>query len=129
MSTAGCSPLGFDFDSSELSEGIVAEARPRPIFRFLYEAACDRVAVQVAQLLDLLLFAVDIEIVISDLPEGAFFTAQSHGKFERFDGLIQCVLVWLTNEQMHMLGHDNVTGDNELVAQTDTFEGVLEEVA
>lgn len=45
------------------------EAAPAVVFRCSYEAALYRVAMDVADLFDALLFRVDVEVVIAELPE------------------------------------------------------------
>ena len=62
-------PLRFNLDHSNLTVRIVAEARPWPVFGPGDQAARNRIAVHVAQLLDALLFAPDIEIIVAALPE------------------------------------------------------------
>lgn len=47
----------------------MAETAPFPVLGFLYKAALDRVAVNVAKFLDKFRLAKDVEIVVTDLPE------------------------------------------------------------
>ena len=48
----GPGPVGFDLDSADFSGGPVVEAAPGPIFGPLDEAALDRIAMDVLELLD-----------------------------------------------------------------------------
>ena len=64
--------LNRSFDSS----CIEAIAAPLPVFRFFNQTTPDRIAMDIAQLLNVLLPAVNIEIMKARLPEcgGAFVT-------------------------------------------------------
>ena len=62
-------PGRSDRDPALLSCRVVTEATPSPVFGLFYEAAGDGVAVYVFELLDALVFCVDIEVVIALLPE------------------------------------------------------------
>ena len=61
--------LRFDLDRSNIAGGVVPEAGPRPLFRLLYQAALDRVAMRVAKFFDTLLLVMHVEVVIPSLPE------------------------------------------------------------
>ena len=61
--------MRFNLDPSNPTVLIVAEARPWPVFGLGDQAACNRIAVHAAQLLDALVFAPDIEIIVAALPE------------------------------------------------------------
>ena len=52
-----------------------------------------------------------------------------HGKLESLNGSIECGLFWFVHQQMNMLGHDDVSDDDEFVALPDAFESRFEEVA
>ena len=88
FATLGC-PLGFDFDDSNLSGCIVPEAGPQPFFRLINEAAIDRIAVNVSQLLNALFCRVHVEIVVTRLPEGPLCRPFGDGHLERFEGLAE----------------------------------------
>jgi hypothetical protein len=67
--------VGFDLDSADFSGGPVVEAAPGPIFGPLDEAALDRIAMDVLELLDEFGLGEDVEVVVTGLPElgaGAF---------------------------------------------------------
>ena len=70
----------------------------------------------VAQLLYPLLFAVNVEVIIPRLPERALVSANRHGEFERLHRAGQGVTARLAHQQVHMLGHDDITRDNEVIA-------------
>ena len=61
--------MGFDFDMSCFACEPVSVAAPWPVFGIFDEAACHRVAVDVAELLDELGLGEDVEVVIAALPE------------------------------------------------------------
>jgi len=56
-----CGPLRLDFYCALDAFRVVAEAGPVPLFRFLHQAALDRVAMHVAEFLCRLVFIVYIE--------------------------------------------------------------------
>ena len=61
--------MGFDFDWAGVAGLPVAVAAPWPVFGFVDEAALDRVAVDVGELLDELGVGEDVEVVVAGLPE------------------------------------------------------------
>ena len=63
------SPLGFDFYSAGFAGEVVAIAAPWPVFGVFCEASFYRVAVDVLELLDVLLVGEDVEVVVAGLPE------------------------------------------------------------
>jgi hypothetical protein len=62
-------PFGFDFDGAGFAGGVVIEAAPAVVFGIGDEAAFYWVAVDVLELLDVLLHAGDVEVVVAALPE------------------------------------------------------------
>jgi hypothetical protein len=52
-----------------LAGRVVVEAAPAIVFRLWHQATHDRVAMDIAELLDELLLAGDVEVVIAALPE------------------------------------------------------------
>ena len=59
----------LDFDTAALAGSPVAEAGPRIVFRLLDQTACDRVAVDIAELLNELSLSENVEVIIAGLPE------------------------------------------------------------
>ena len=68
----GGGPMGFDFDQAFDSGGVVAEARPLPIFGLRDQTAPDGIAMHIAELLGVLGFGVDVEVIVAALPEVNF---------------------------------------------------------
>jgi hypothetical protein len=64
------SPLRFDLYWTLNARCVVIEAAPVPILRAFDQSSMHRVAMDVAQLLDTLGFAPDVEIVVAWFPEG-----------------------------------------------------------
>jgi hypothetical protein len=62
-------PLRLNFHHSFHSRKIVPEAAPRPLLRTRHQSSPHRIAMDVAQLVDSLGFAPNIEVVVSRLPE------------------------------------------------------------
>jgi hypothetical protein len=65
--------------------GVCAEAAPGPVFRLLYKACLDRVAMHVAEFLDSLCFAEDIEVVVTRLPDVVFCPCAGEALLEDLD--------------------------------------------
>ena len=73
-------PLRLNFHHSLNSRKIVTEAAPSPLLRTRHQSSLHRIAMDVAQLLDSLGFAPNIEVVVSRLPErSALHLAQLTG--------------------------------------------------
>jgi hypothetical protein len=103
-------------------------AAPRPVFRFCDKAADDRIAVHVAELLGALGFGEDVEIVVADLPEllaVALETLRGFG-FEYVEGCLQGLLFWFGQEEVNVLGHEDVAVDVEAVTFAEGFESLFE---
>ena len=62
-------PLGFDFNGTYFTDGVVVEAAPTVIFGSFCQASFDGVAVDVLELFNVLLVGGDIEVVVAALPE------------------------------------------------------------
>ena len=75
------SPLGFDFYSAGFAGEVVAIAAPWPVFGVFCEASFYRVAVDVLELLDVLLVGEDVEVVVAGLPELSAVVLESLGGF------------------------------------------------
>jgi hypothetical protein len=119
--------VGGDFDAAVMVRGVMAIAAPRPVFRFGDEAADDRVAVHVLELLYALGCGEDVEVVVADLPElPAVALEELRGLgFEYVEGGLQGLFFWFGEEQMNVLGHEDVPLDVEAVAFAEGFEDLF----
>ena len=122
-------PVGFDLHSACLSCRVVAEAAPRPLVRLGDEPARHRVAMHVVELLDALGLGVNIEVIVAALPEGPRAALHRNRELERLQHLRQQYRARLAHQQMHVLGHDDVTGNEDLVPDAHRLQGALKEVS
>ncbi len=99
------------------------------MFRTIDEAARDGIAVDIAQFLDSLLVGEDVEIVIAHLPEGSLRSLHCDGELDCLEGLRQHGGRRFAHEQMHVLGHDDVAHDVEVVTNSHRFQGAFEQVS
>ncbi len=126
--------LGIDSHEAFLAKGIKAKATPLPILRCGDQAALHRVAVNITKLLDPLLCTPDIEIVKTPFPNRcgmADFVAQGSCKALLDDlhhngGIGHLGLGY---QEMEMLGHGDVTEDDETVLSARLFQQPKEEIA
>src|SRR5271157_1448208 len=102
----------------------MAKTAPRPMFRFCDQPALHRIAVNVAQLLDALALRPHVEIVIASLPEVCPVTNQTAGNrlLDGLHGAGQRSVLRLADQQMHVLGHDHVTDEIEVVSPSALFQ-------
>jgi hypothetical protein len=123
-----------DSYSTCLAEKIGAEAAPAPQFRRRHQTALHRIAVHVAQFLNAFAFRPDVEIVKSLLPDMLRRVVEEAGlrrvatasrlrqdaprkaEFESLHHGRRILLLRFTNQQMNVLGHDHITGHDELIA-------------
>ena len=126
----GCSPFaavrcpfGFDFYSAGFAGEVVAVAAPGPVFRGFYEAAVYRVAVDVLQLLDVLLMGEDVEVVVTILPELFAVAFEALGGFALEDshGVAEELLLRFGEQQVDVLWHEDVTEEVEIVRLTESL--------
>lgn len=100
------------------------EAAPWPVFGFLNEAALDWIAMNVAEFLDEFGMGQDVEVVVAALPELLAVAFETFGGFVfeyvQSDG--ERVKLRLGDEEVDVLGHEDVTEDIKLVAGTESFE-------
>src|SRR6185312_6459758 len=124
-------PLGFDLNSALLAREVMAKAAPGPVLGLFDETSLDGVAVQVAQLLHMFLLGKDVEVVVSGLPELGPFA------FEYFRCLAledaECggerLDFWLGEQQVDVLGHEDIAEEKELVTLSKLLECFLEDDA
>lgn len=116
--------MGFDLDSALFAGEPVAEAAPGPVFRFLDETACNRIAVDVAELFYELALGEDVEVVVADLPEllAVAFEGLRGLAFEDVQGAGEGPGFRFAEEEMDVLGHEDVAEDVEAVASPELFE-------
>ena len=108
----------------------MAVSGPRPVFRGFDKASGDWVAMHVLEFFDSFVVGEDVEVVVAGLPEGFRCEALRDGKFEGLD----CFREWdfvvegFAEEEVDVLGHDDVAEDFEVVTLAGEFEGVEEDV-
>src|SRR6185312_6131849 len=107
----------------------MAKARPWPVFGPRAQSPNHRIAVHVAKLLDPLPLAVNIEVIVSSLPERPLAPAHRDGKLDRLHGPSEHAFSRLADKKMHMLGHDYIAGNNEVIASPHSLERGLEKLA
>ena len=123
----GC-PFGFDFDCVGFACGVVVEAAPAIVFGFGDEASGDWVAVDVLDFLDSFLVGVDVEVVVTALPELFLVGGFEFAGGQLFEDLKEgcdgadCRFVC---EEMDVLGHEDVGRDTEALLFAGLFEDSL----
>jgi hypothetical protein len=85
--------------------------------------------VHILQLLDVLAVGEDVEVVVAGLPEVFVVAFEEFGGFslEDAEGCGQRVSFGFGEEQVNVLGHEDVTEDVELVALAKSFEDFFED--
>ncbi len=68
FAVAGC-PLAFDFNQAGFTGGVMVEAAPTIVFRSEDESALDRFKENRTDFFNALLFRVNVEVVITALPD------------------------------------------------------------
>ena len=100
-----------------------------PVFRLGDEAAFDRIAMHVLQLLDPFITSKDVEIVVAGLPERTLRKASGGGDLQGLQGFRQEIVGRFADEQVNMLRHDDVAENFKLVMAAGALEGVEEDVS
>jgi len=134
---------------SHCSRGVAAEAAPFPIFGTLYQSALDRIAMHVSQLLDEFAITVNVEVIKPLHPEGirienrtwtAHFCLGLEVAYRAKLPARECDLdcsnhyrtvrdIRLRDQQMDMLGHDDVSTDCEAVLRSHLLKHIQKEIA
>src|SRR6266568_5107448 len=85
----------------------------------------------VAQFLKELRVVADVEIIVAVLPEvfGGADQASRNSLFQRLDDDVEGLSARFAQQQMHMLGHDNVAIDAQSVASAHALECSFENIA
>ena len=73
--------VGFDLDATLFAGKVMAVARPWPVFRSFDEVSLDWIAVNVFQLLYILLMGQNVEVVVTALPEPRSIPFEEFGGF------------------------------------------------
>ena len=106
------------------------ETTPCPVFGAFDESALDWVAVEVAEFFHAFRFAPDVEVVVTFLPEVTFyriFPQLSGGVlFQHLQGDGEVAAFGFAEEQVEVLGHNDVAGDVEAVPLADFLQSLLE---
>jgi hypothetical protein len=123
-------PVGFDFDGGGLAGGVVVEAAPAVVFGAGDEAAGDGVAVDVADLLYEFGGGEDVEVVIAGLPEVVAVAFEEFGglSFDDSDGGGEEAVVGFAEEEMDVLGHEDVGVEGEVVGAAGLLDDLFEDV-
>jgi hypothetical protein len=138
----------IDSHSSFLAESVAAEAAPSPLLGFTHEPALHRIVVHVAQLLNPLVLAPDIEIVEARLPEMQVFellpqqalsgdaAASALSQYPAGKALLQYLQdrggrahLRFADEQMKTFGHDHVTDHHKAVVLASLLQDFEEKIA
>jgi len=124
--------LRFDLDRSNIAGGVVPKAGPRPLFRFLNQAALDGVAMRVTKFFDTLLLVMHVEVVIPSLPEpdrSPLFEFARSLLFQHLNGNRQRGAARLADKQMNVLRHENVARNYEAITNAHRLKFTLEDAA
>ena len=89
MFAEGCRPLRLNLNHADLSGGEVTEAGPRPLRGVGHKSALDRIVVHVTDLLHSLSFRVDVEVIVTALPEGPLRALDGDGQLQCLNGFGQ----------------------------------------
>ncbi len=105
------------------------EAAPWPLFGTLAQSALYRIAMNIPQFLHELLMVAHIEVIIAWLPEVLCPGDQSprNALLQALDGRSQRLMRRLTQQQMNMLGHDDVAIDADQILTPHSLQSCLED--
>jgi hypothetical protein len=109
---------------------VVAIRRPTPAFRRFDKTANNRIAMHVLQFFDALDVAEDVEIIVADLPERPLAKTFRNRELEGLDRRREWNLAIqrFADEQVNVLGHDDVAEDLEVVTLAGEFERIEKDV-
>ena len=119
-----------DLDSNRFVGHVMTKTRPAPVLRSFDKSPDDRIPVHILQLFDSLVVGEDVEVVVAGLPEGSLSEALRDRQLERLKRPRerQFVVFGFAEEQVDVLGHDDVAEDLVVVTPASEFEGVEEDV-
>jgi len=121
--------VGFDFDYASFTRQEMLKTGPDPILWMSYQAPNYRIAMHVAELLDTLVFRVNIEVVITRQPEGFLSRLFGDGCFQCLNGFAESFVFRFGNQKMNVLWHDDVAEDKKDIPSARLLQRALEEVA
>ena len=84
----------------------------------------------VLQLFDSLGFGEDVEVVVAGLPEVFAGASEEFGGFalENAEGGGHASCLWFRHQEVDVLGHEDVAEDREVVADSEGFEHVFDDL-
>jgi len=106
---------------------VVEVAGVGPVFGGFDQASGDGVLVHVVELFEEFPGGEDVEIVVAGLPEGFGFGLLRDGEFQGLEGFGQGCCGGFTEEEVDVLGHEDVSVDVEAVTLAGFLEGSFEE--
>ena len=129
MAATGC-PVGFDLDRAAGAGDVVGKAAPRVVFRAGDEASLDRVAMDVTDDFGAGFFAGDVAVEVAGLPElvAGAFELTGGSLLEGLDPLVEQDVRGLVDEEVNVLGHEDVGVDTGVVTGPGLFEEEFGEV-
>src|SRR6185369_1679495 len=124
------SPMRLNLYDSFLTGRIMPKAAPYPIFWLGTHSALHRVPMYIAELFEILRFAVYVEIVIAFLPE-RLIRAQCQGSrdrlFQRLQRSRQRRHFRFAHQHMNVFRHDDITRHIELVLDASALQRLLKD--
>ena len=122
------SPLWLNFNCSSNALGVMAKAAPLVLLRRCHQASLHRVSVNVPDDFGAGCFTPYIAVKITSLPEPFAITFQSagNGLLQGLQKLGQQDRWWLVDEQVDVLGHQDVSVDSGLMTCTNPFQNSLD---
>ncbi len=102
--------------------GVGSEAAPLPVSWVGDKVSGDRVAMDVAELLDSFAFGVDVEVVVAGFPYVVFGSGSREALFEHLNGGGELHFLGLCEEKVDVVGHDDVAEDVEVVFESGLFQ-------
>ena len=112
-----------------LPVGIDTEAAPAPSLGSGYQTSDNWVAMDVPQLLGSFSLRVDIEVVVSRLPDVGLWPGSGESLLHDLDDFPESYLFGFGGKEVNMIRHDDVSQDVELVFDARLFEDPLDQIA
>jgi hypothetical protein len=123
----GC-PVGFYFDGASVAGDVMTEAAPRVVVGMGDQAALDGVSVGIPDYLGAG-FTADVSVPVAVLPElfAVAFELAGGGLFEDLDPLVERDLWGFVDEDVDVLGHEDVSVDAGIMPSTGALEDGLDD--